>query len=221
MSYFTEQHNKNMPISNKAKMIQGIKDYIIQKINNNQDIVRLCRYLTKTPLLEIGETYNGELIEQDDINVGLLIPLLDKRDENGVYSELPSIQSRDRILIPYAFDDSLMTQQQLYIFVSNPRTKFSDYYITGEYIFEVIITYSTDYNILEPYGDERVLKILEKFCEDFDDKYNDDKSQEKIGEIKFSIKGFEEVKISTKGTMGRIVRLEAKPITDRWLINNA
>lgn len=220
MSYYTEQYNKELSISNKAQMVHYIKQYIIRKINDNQNIVKLCRYLTKSPLFEEGETYNGQLIKQEDLECGLLKKLSEEK-RNDIYIEYPYVQSRDKILIPYAFNNKLMTKDQLYIFVGNSFAHFSDYYETGEYIFEVVITYDSEYNMLEPLGEERVIKILEEICKDFDDIYVDNLGSKVLGDLKFNIKNFEEIKISKQGAMAKVIRIVAKPLTNRKLINYA
>lgn len=221
MSYFTQEQNNSMPISNKAKLVKEIKRYIIRRINTNQDIVRLCRYLTKTPLIKYGETYNGECVNQIDLECGLLERLDDSRNKDGQYLYFPEIQSREEILIPYAFNDGLMTKEQLFIFVSNSSASFSEYASTGKYVFEVLITYAPTYNILEPLGEERSVEIMDKICEMFDSMFNDEESQENIGEVMFRIKSFNEVKVSTNGAMGRIIKISAEPLVDRKLINYA
>ncbi|MBM7835737.1 hypothetical protein [Clostridium sardiniense] len=212
MSYYTQQYNESIPFSNKIKIVESGKRHIVRTINNNQSIVRLCRYLTKTPLLKKGVDYNNNMIKQSDLDCGLLTILKD--------GEYPMVQSRDRILIPYAFDDSLQPEEQILIFVDSYNAKFNSKYTTGKYIFDIVIAYTPTYNILEPYGEERALKIADQVCKDFDEKYNDEESQKEIGELKFTVSNIQSVKIGTGGNMGKIIRLIAKPLTDRELLND-
>ncbi|XZN14377.1 hypothetical protein ACSW9O_16060 (plasmid) [Clostridium perfringens] len=222
MSYYAEQYNKEISLSNKAKMSMNIKKYLVDRINTNEKIVRYCRYLTKTPLFDEGETYGGDLIEQPDLDCGLLNDLSEERDDKGEFVEYKGVETRGRVLIPYAFDNNLMTKEQLFIFVSNSYAAFSPNYNTGEYTFDIVITYSPTYNTLEPYGDERGLCIAIQMCSMFDDMYPE-KSEwaEKIGDIKLSIRSIEERKVGNNGTMARILKVIAKPITDRGLVNYA
>ncbi|MDC4245515.1 hypothetical protein [Clostridium perfringens] len=222
MNYYTEQYNKNIPLSNKATMSMYIKKYLVDRINSDQDIVRYCRYLTKTPLLEMGINYKDEVIEQPNLDCGLIETLSENRDENGEYKEYKGVETRGRILIPYAFDNSLMVKEQLFIFVSNSYAAFSGVYNTGEYTFDIVITYSPTYNILDPYGEERSLMIVDRICKMFDSMYPE-KSEvvENIGDVQLNIRAIEERKVGTNGTMARIVKVVAKPITDRSMINYA
>ena len=220
MSYYAEQYNKDIPLSNKATMSMNIKRYLVDRINKDQDIVRYCRYLTKTPLYEEGVSYNGASIEQPDLDCGLLEPLSEHRDKDGNYTEYTGVETRGKILIPYAFDSNLMVKEQLFIFVSNSYAAFSNVYNTGEYTFDIVITYSPTYNVLDPYGDERSFMIIDKICEMFDDMYPENSQySEEIGDVKFNVRAIEERKAGTNGTMARVVKIVAKPITNRELIN--
>ncbi|NGS95842.1 hypothetical protein G6Z25_02760 [Clostridium perfringens] len=222
MSYYAEQYNKDIPFSNKAIMSMNIKRYLVDRINNDQEIVRYCRYLTKTPLLEMGIDYKDKVVEQPDLDCGLLKPLSEHRDKDGNYTEYTGVETRGKILIPYAFDSNLMVKEQLFIFVSNSYAAFSNVYNTGEYTFDIVITYSPTYNVLDPYGDERSFMIIDKICEMFDDMYPENSQySEEIGDVKFNVRTIEERKAGTNGTMARVVKIVAKPITNRELVNYA
>lgn len=222
MSYYTEQYNKNIPISNKATMSMNIKKYLVDRINSNQDIVRYCRYLTKTPLLDMGLNYDDEVVEQPNLNCGLLEDLSEERDRNGEYKEYKEVGTRGKILIPYAFDNKLMTKEQLFIFVSNGYAVFNDAYNTAEYTFDVVITYSSTYNTLEPYGDERSLMIIDRICHMFDGMYPEKSEYAKdIGDVLLEVRSIQEKQVGTNGTMAKIIKILAKPITNREIINYA
>lgn len=222
MSYYTEQYNKDIPLSNKATMSMYIKKYLVDRINSDQDIVRYCRYLTKTPLLEMGINYKDEVIEQPDLTCGLLEPLSESRNKEGEYEEYKGVETRGKILIPYAFDNSLMVKEQLFIFISNSYAAFSNVYNTGEYTFDIVITYSPTYNVLDPYGEERSLMIIDRMCKMFDDMYPEkSETAENIGDIQLNVRAIEERKVGTNGTMARVVKIVAKPITNREVINYA
>lgn len=213
MSYFTKEYNNNLSLSNKIKIMESGKKYIINTINNNQNIIRLCRYLTKTPLLKIGVDYNNKKIKQPDLNCGLTEILND--------GEYPNAKIRGQVLVPYAFSDDLQPDEQVNIFVNANNANFNDMYSSSKYQFDIVVTYTSTYNVLEPYGDERALKIAEEICGEFDEKYNDEKSQNLIGELKFNVSNIQSIRVGTSGTMGLVIRLIAKPTTtDRKLINN-
>ncbi|MBI6006877.1 hypothetical protein H8J86_13120 [Clostridium perfringens] len=222
MSYYAGQYNKDIPLSNKATMSMNIKRYLVDRINKNQDIVRYCRYLTKTPLLEMGIDYKDKVVEQPDLDCGLLEALSEHRDKDGNYVEYTSVETRGKILIPYAFDSNLMVKEQLFIFVSNNYATFSNTYNTGEYTFDIVITYSPTYNVLDPYGEERSFMIVDRICRMFDDMYPENSQySEEIGDVKFNVRAIEERKAGTNGTMARVVKIIAKPITNRELVNYA
>ena len=211
MSYYTQEYNSNLPFSNKIKIIESGKSYIVRTINNNQNIVRLCRYLTKTPLSKKGVDYKGNMVKQPDLDCGLLTVLNSK--------QYPNVQLTDRVLIPYTFDDSLQPTEQISIFVDSYNARFSDKYLTGKYIFDVILAFTPTYNVLEPYGEERSLKIIDEICKDIDEKYNDEESQKEIGEMKFTITDIQTIKIGTSGYVGKVIRIVGKSLTDRRLLN--
>lgn len=217
MGLFEKEFNESLKYANKTKNIKNIKNFLVNSINENQTIKRLTRYLTTTPLLNEGVKYSGELIEQPDLKCGLLDNLREDK-ENGIYLEDPNVQTRKRILIPYQFDDKLMRVEQMYIFINNFKNRFSSKYNTGEYIFEIIVTYDINYNILEPYGEERILLILEKLEELFDEQYVD--SEENIGVIKLHITDIEDIKVS-KSIMGKIITIESEVLDNREIINYA
>ena len=106
----------------------------------------------------------------------------------------------------------------MYIFINNFKNRFSSKYNTGEYIFEIIVTYDINYNILEPYGEERILLILEKLEELFDEQYVD--SEDNIGVIKLHITDIEDIKVS-KSIMGKIITIESEVLDNREIINYA
>ena len=59
--------------SQKLSRIVPIKNLIIDKIDENQNIKRLCRYMTTTPLLPKGKTYDGKIINQPDLTESLKV----------------------------------------------------------------------------------------------------------------------------------------------------
>ena len=215
MSYF----NENQP-SNKIKLVGILKSYIVNVIKSNQEIKRYTKYLTKTPLFNKGKTYRGELLNQPDLNISLLEDLPNEKDSKGNYKVLPNVLGRNKSLVPYIFDEDLMKEDQVTIFVFNTRDRFYDYKETGDYHFRIIVAYNKDYNILEPYGDERSLKICEVLSDYFDDEFMyeefiDKRYKNVCGDVKFQIEHIEEIRISKLGYLGRIMDIIAKPITDR------
>ena len=76
--------------------------------------------------------------------------------------------SHKRILIPYAFNDELVTEEQLFIFVYPFSNGFNGTMSNNS--FSVDIMCPLRYNEINPYGDERIYKILYEIINIFDAK---------------------------------------------------
>lgn len=171
-------NNKIGNKSKKIRLINDIKKDIICKLENIKDphvqeLTRLCRYLTKTPLWNKGKTETGEFIKQPDLELPLSKELKNNEDINA--------NSRNKILIPYAFSEDLLKEESILIFIQCPRGIFKNH--IGKYQYAIRIAYMMESNILEPYGDERVLEIASRICDMFDGTYTNIE-KEVDGEIK-------------------------------------
>lgn len=173
--------------STKGKKIIPLKNYIVSKIDKNQNIKRLCFYLTKTPLLDRSIDNNNNLIYQRDIpsNVSL-------QKDNKIYvgkdinDKTKFIQAK-KTLIPYAYNPDMPTETQVFIFVHNDINDFNSFY--GDNIIGVEILVPYEYDILEPYSEQRLYKIVNEIIDMFDNVLIDKEYRDQLGDIELEIVG--------------------------------
>ena len=70
MPYLINQFNVND--SKKISRAAAIVQYLCENIDNNQDIKRLCRYLTPDPLADYAIDYGNNVFMQPDLNESLM-----------------------------------------------------------------------------------------------------------------------------------------------------
>lgn len=166
--------------TNKGADIIELKRYIVEKIDDNETIRRYCRWLTKTPLSNNGLDYTGNIIQQRDLGKEYTITK-EVKEELGL--------SHKKILIPYAFNEDLVTEEQLFIFIYPYSNSFNG--TMSNNAFSVDIMCPLRYNEINPYGDERMYKILYEIINIFDGKsVEEDKWVKRVGNVKFDIKGY-------------------------------
>lgn len=173
--------------SRKLTKIVPIKNYMCKKIDEVQEIKRLCRYINSlSPLDEKGITYADTIIDQPDLKDSLMeVAKRDKHlSENG----------KEKVIIPYNWSTSILNERQMNIYVYHPITTFSPYAarngssIIGEHTFVVDIVYPLEMNALID-GNERALSIACYILDMFDDcEIDDPETVEKVGNLKFEIK---------------------------------
>lgn len=132
--------------SMRFKHIIQIKNELLSILDNNQEIKRLCCYLSDTPL-SYTAIVDGQRIKQPDITKSLM-------NEN---------------LIPYGFDDKLLLNQKVYIFCNLNRISFTSKNNMDNNLFILTIFVPIDFNILEFYGDERIIAIASRIADELDD----------------------------------------------------
>lgn len=200
--------------SRKIRLINNIKKDIICKLEdikdpNVQELTRLCRYLTKTPLWNKGITETGEIIKQPDLKFPLSKELMSDEDINA--------NSRNSILIPYAFSDDLLKEESILIFIQSPRGIFKNH--IGKYQYVLRIAYTTESNILEPYGDERSLEIASRLCDIFDETYTniekDINGEIKKIQYKYEIDETSDYKLSKQGYAMRDIVISVEGVVLR------
>lgn len=168
-------NNKNDgTVGTKSKKIVPIKNYIVKKIDENQNIKRLCRYQTKNPLAKKSQDYNNTLVQQPLLQDSLIKPSLEGN-------------SHEQILIPYMFEDNIVEKKQCYIFVHPFRNNYDG--IVGENIFALDIIVPYEYNEIDPYSDERLFLIVNEIVDMFDGMIIDDEYVKELGLIEFKISG--------------------------------
>lgn len=170
-------NNKNdNTVGTKSKKIVPIKNYIVKKIDDNQNIKRLCRYLTKNPLSKKSLDYNGTLVQQPILVDSLINTTL---EGNGI--------NKNQVLIPYMFTDEIITDKQCYLFVHPYSNNYDNAF--GENIFAVDVIVPYEYNEIDPYSDERLFLIVNEIVDLFDNMVVDDEYVQELGMIELNIGG--------------------------------
>ena len=189
--------------SQKLYRVSPLKRYIVDKIDNNQNIKRLCRYMTKTPTYNKGMTYSNQLIKQPDLKDSLLYPV--KTDKEATI--------QDYVLFPYAFTEDVLADKRLTIYVHSPRSLFNinaannrpNYgldELLGKHLFLVEVVYPTEYNEISPYGQERANLIACEILNMLDGLKVDDELQAIVGECVFKVEGeITDLRLSKAGYM--------------------
>lgn len=211
MNYLNEKLSNK---SRKMRLMSDIKKDIISKICNlhsveGQELARLVRYLTKTPLWNKGITETNEIVLQPDLLVGIDKVLKENEDV--------SANSRGNILIPYAFSEELLKEEKILIFIQSPKGVFKNH--IGKYQFVLRVAYMDSLNVLEPYGDERALEIASRLCDMFDETYTSIE-KEIDGEIKttsykYTIDETIDFKLSKQGYSMRDIVLSIESVVLR------
>lgn len=187
---YSPLNNRHMETkSQKLSRIVPIKNYIVDKIDENQNIKRLCRYMTTTPLMSKGKTYDGYMIDQPDIEGSLK----EKVEDQG------KAFMREAIVYPYSFTEDIVDKDRLTIYVHCPTTTVSYTFekkildsntgYMGHHIFFIEIVYPLEYNKIEPYGEERAYSIAYEILDMLDDMYIDGEVRDYVGDCKFRIEG--------------------------------
>ena len=167
--------------TNKGQDIIGIKNYIVEKIEESQIIRRYCRWLTRTPLSSNGLTYNGETVKQTDLD--------DKYKLIKKIVEPLQGMTGQQILYPYPFNEDIVNEEQPFLFIYNYSNNFSGR-STGKNIFEVSVCMPLTYNEIYPYGDERLYRIVGEIINIFDGKtVEGEKHRKVLGDLQFEVRG--------------------------------
>ena len=173
--------------SQKLSRVSILKNHITKQIDDNQNIKRLCRYLTKTPLLSRGLTYDDKRVNQPDLVDSLLYPV-----ETDTHAH-----TLGACLIPYAFSEMILSEQQITIYVHCPKTSFNNSRglgfgqdrVVGSHLFAIEIIFPQTYDRIDPYGEERHLLIASEILDMFDGTSISEELRPVVGDVKFQIAG--------------------------------
>lgn len=138
---------QDLPKSMRFKNVVKIKNEILSILDNNQELKRLCTYLSPTPLASRG-LLKGNSVKQPDITKSLI---------------------KDN-LIPYGFNDKLLDSEMVLIFCGIYDIKFERNNVMDTNIFMISIMLPSNYNDLQPYGDERIIEIASRIADELDNK---------------------------------------------------
>ena len=170
--------------SNKFRRVPYIVEYLM-KVIDCQEIRRLCRYYTLDPLAEEAFDYNGNLVDQPDLNDSL---------EFKVIRDKVSAGAEDPILIAETFSNAIINYNKMQICVYPYEITFSERasrYGTstfGYMTFHIDIIYPMTLNKL---GDhmQRAWSIACIIMDAIDDKtVLDEEFHKYTGDVKFEFK---------------------------------
>ena len=166
--------------SNKIRKVTILKRFILEKINENQNIKRYMRYVTKLPLARKSEDYDSNIKVQPDILTSLM------EDNND----------GEQCLFGGSFNPEMDNIKIPYIFVYSSRSKVDG--INNTIYFTIYILCPERYNRLANDGEERIYEIADEIVQLLDEYSleNNDISKE-IGNLEFIVDGsFEEFRMS-------------------------
>ena len=170
--------------SNKFRRVPYIVEYLM-KVIDCQEIRRLCRYYTLDPLAEEAFDYNGNLVDQPDLNDSL---------EFKVVRDKVSAGAEDPILIAETFSNAIIYYNKMQICVYPYEITFSERasrYGTstfGYMTFHIDIIYPMQLNKLADHM-QRAWSIACIIMDAIDDKtVLDEEIHKHTGDIKFEFK---------------------------------
>ena len=170
--------------SNKFRRVPYIVEYLM-KVIDCQEIRRLCRYYTLDPLAEEAFDYNGNLVDQPDLNDSL---------EFKVVRDKVSAGAEDPILIAETFSNAIINYNKMQSCVYPYEITFSERasrYGTstfGYMTFHIDIIYPMQLNKLADHM-QRAWSIACIIMDAIDDKtVLDEEIHKHTGDIKFEFK---------------------------------
>lgn len=192
----------NLTKSQKLSRGAYIINMISEKIDNNQHIKRLMRYLTKDPLAKKSIDLNEKTIIQKDITTSLQEGYILK-----YASEEEKKVSFPRVLYKTSFNSNMKVVDQCYIFVENYRGIYKDNGMSTMY-FAIHVIVPDDYNYIcdteTNIGINRNMAIGCLIDNMLDDYTVDDKYTNLVGNITFKLMDFEQKRL---GNNTRAIRL--------------
>lgn len=104
-------------ISNSLKISRTstIIKYICKNIDNNQEVKRLCRYITTDPIADFALDYNNKVVQQPDLKDSLLSTVKRDKVSNGC---------NDRVMYTTIFTDKVMETLHPLIYVYCDQVSF-------------------------------------------------------------------------------------------------
>lgn len=112
MAYLKEQTSKSV----KTSKVSLIEKYICEKIDECQEIKRLCRYMTLDPLEIWALDYDNQVVQQPDLEDSLSKPILRDKVSKGC---------EERIIIPLMFGGDVLDSLHPFIYVYCDQVSFA------------------------------------------------------------------------------------------------
>ena len=104
-------------ISNSLKISRTstIIKYICKNIDNNQEVKRLCRYITTDPIADFALDYDNKVVQQPDLKDSLLSTVKRDKVSNGC---------NDRVMYTTIFTDKVMETLHPLIYIYCDQVSF-------------------------------------------------------------------------------------------------
>ena len=166
--------------------IDLINNLLVSEVNNDAMLKKFMLFLTKNPLENKAEDYNGNIIYQYD--------LPNKLTEKVTYctskptATTKTYRTSEQCIFPYPSESDKIIGDYPMMFIyhyvsalgsnNNPIT-------TDRYKIDILIPLR--YIPLYPYGESRLHKIMERLAYLFDKVSLDDESRELLGDLDFRL----------------------------------
>ncbi|MBY6838838.1 hypothetical protein [Clostridium botulinum] len=167
-------------VSTKFQKIDSIINLLVTEMDNDQELKRLCTYLTDQPLKDKSVDMDKNIIIQKDILASML-------KEQIVYTEKNGKKVIPQILIPYCYQEAKVNQECVTIFVYNDKNDLDNKIGINDFNIDVLVP--AKYQELNPYGINRIHEILKRISYLFDNVQTDKESSEILGNITFNLAG--------------------------------
>ena len=207
-----ERRNSNSSLFNNVDKIINL---FIDEINKDEKIKRYLTFLTKEPLENYSVDNDGTKIYQYDIP--------ERVDEKFKYciSKNTDINKQYRnsnqILYPYPYQFEKVNEDRPTIFVYHDYSSCNSIITSSCYCISILVP--CEYLEIEPYGESRIHKIMERVAYLFNNVGLDKESQLELGDIKFQVKGrVEEGRINKTNYISIVtIPIETKYINSRTI----
>lgn len=205
--------------SSKVRRIVPIKNFIVHKIDGNQNIKRLCRYYTTTPLLNRGVGYDGKSIKQPDLTDTLLKPVVNDLNVSPT--------ARNQIITASTFSGDVLAERQVSIYVHHPKSIYNPNKVSGRlsygvdplggrHLFMIDIIYPEEMNRLDSLHQERGTEIACEIIDMLDGIVIGDGYEEFTGDCKLNVEGELTMgRLSTSGYMIMSIPVWVSAMTGR------
>lgn len=195
MAYLKKPTNPSI----KTSKVSLIEKYICEKIDESQEIKRLCRYMTLDPTELIALDYSNNIVEQPDLKDSLTKPVRHDKVSQGC---------EERIIIPLMFSGEVVESLHPYIYVYCDQISFATeregISPIGSLFFTIDIVYDMSTEELADWS-RRSWAIAGIIMDLFDEVViTEPEYVEKVGNLKFmlSSNNIRNMKMAPNTTMG-------------------
>lgn len=195
MAYLKKPTNPSI----KTSKVSLIEKYICEKIDESQEIKRLCRYMTLDPTELVALDYSNNIIEQPDLKDSLSKPVRHDKVSRGC---------EERVIIPLMFSGEVVEALHPYIYVYCDQISFATeregISPIGSLFFTIDIVYDMSTEELADWS-RRSWAIAGLIMDLFDEVViTEPEYVEKVGNLKFmlSSNNIRNMKMAPNTTMG-------------------